>query len=278
MTESDIPKVMELADTMALNARSRVLNGDHDYMGMSKVYRAALLAELQRLALPQGEPKKCKYGDPRCPCQDGDQCHYEGKNPMTPPSVHSASRSGGHEQPSGEALTTASTESYAEPLTNFQEGQWWVIELDAMVSDGTADQKRAVAVVHHMLRSAGRATASNSDCGEPVAWIEHHKAGDNLGWEPVNHPYAKATPLYASPPSAVMRDAAACKAAQDDAYVQGRKEQAKADGQAMSMAIEAMEMKQRVTLWENDGDAAKFRAALAALRALQGEAPSKEES
>ena len=27
----------------------------------------------------------CKYGDTLCPCQDGDQCHYEGKNPMTPP-------------------------------------------------------------------------------------------------------------------------------------------------------------------------------------------------
>ena len=27
----------------------------------------------------------CKYGDPLCPCQDGDQCHYEGENPMTPP-------------------------------------------------------------------------------------------------------------------------------------------------------------------------------------------------
>ena len=27
----------------------------------------------------------CKYGDPTCPCQDGDMCHYEGPNPMTPP-------------------------------------------------------------------------------------------------------------------------------------------------------------------------------------------------
>ena len=32
-----------------------------------------------------------------------------------------------------------------------------------------------------------------------VAWIEHHKAGDNLNWEEVNHPYAKATPLYTHP-------------------------------------------------------------------------------
>lgn len=30
-------------------------------------------------------PKQCKYGDPACPCQDGDLRHYEGPNPMTPP-------------------------------------------------------------------------------------------------------------------------------------------------------------------------------------------------
>ena len=30
----------------------------------------------------------------------------------------------------------------------------------------------------------------------PVAWIEHHKGGDNLNWGEVNHSYAKATPLY----------------------------------------------------------------------------------
>jgi hypothetical protein len=29
--------------------------------------------------------KTCKYGDKSCPCQDGDTCHYEGKNPMKPP-------------------------------------------------------------------------------------------------------------------------------------------------------------------------------------------------
>lgn len=29
--------------------------------------------------------KSCKYGDPLCPCQDGDMCHYEGENPMSPP-------------------------------------------------------------------------------------------------------------------------------------------------------------------------------------------------
>ena len=34
---------------------------------------------------PLPQPPKCKYGDPLCPCQDGDPCHYEGENPMKPP-------------------------------------------------------------------------------------------------------------------------------------------------------------------------------------------------
>lgn len=34
-----------------------------------------------------GGPRKCKYGDPTCPCQDGDPCHYEGENPMSPPNL-----------------------------------------------------------------------------------------------------------------------------------------------------------------------------------------------
>jgi hypothetical protein len=29
--------------------------------------------------------KKCKYGDPLCPCQDGHQCHYEGKDAWPAP-------------------------------------------------------------------------------------------------------------------------------------------------------------------------------------------------
>ena len=41
----------------------------------------ALVAEVARLTT------KCKYGDPLCPCQDGDACHYEGDNPMTPPPI-----------------------------------------------------------------------------------------------------------------------------------------------------------------------------------------------
>jgi len=34
---------------------------------------------------------------------------------------------------------------------------------------------------------------------EPVAWIENHKCGQNLSWDEINHPYAKATPLFTHP-------------------------------------------------------------------------------
>jgi len=43
---------------------------------------------------PPAAPKRCKYGDPLCPCQDGDQCHYEGKNPMTPPAAQAHKETG----------------------------------------------------------------------------------------------------------------------------------------------------------------------------------------
>lgn len=45
-----------------------------------------------------------------------------------------------------------------DKLEDFKEGQWWVKELDAMAQAETAtpDQKRAVAVVHNMLRVAER--------------------------------------------------------------------------------------------------------------------------
>ena len=42
----------------------------------------------------------------------------------------------------------------ADPLDDFQEGQWWIKELDSMVAEATPDQRRAVAVVHNLLRAA----------------------------------------------------------------------------------------------------------------------------
>jgi hypothetical protein len=54
---------------------------------------------------------------------------------------------------------------YADPLSDFQEGQWWVLELDKMVASLPVEPehfefKRAVACVHHMLRSARQALSA----------------------------------------------------------------------------------------------------------------------
>lgn len=46
------------------------------------------------------------------------------------------------------------SETPADHPREFSEGQWWLAELDAMVASGTPDQKRAVAVVRHLMRSA----------------------------------------------------------------------------------------------------------------------------
>ena len=61
-------------------------------------------------------------------------------------------------------------QGWPEPPSNFQEGQWWVRELDAFAQsqNATDDQKRAVAVVHHLLAAvaaAPEATAQEKSNG-----------------------------------------------------------------------------------------------------------------
>ena len=48
-------------------------------------------------------------------------------------------------------------------------------------------------------RDALQARIAESVKQEPVAYVEHHKGGDNLTWERIDLYYAKATPLYAHP-------------------------------------------------------------------------------
>lgn len=52
-------------------------------------------------------------------------------------------------------IVSKAGDSYPEPVHEFVEGQWWVKELDELVKgvNITMDQKRAVAVVHHLLHS-----------------------------------------------------------------------------------------------------------------------------
>lgn len=56
------------------------------------------------------------------------------------------------------------------PLGDFAEGQWWVAELDRLAADiaATPEQKRAVAVVHHLLQAV-KASA--------LPWISAHSDG-----------------------------------------------------------------------------------------------------
>lgn len=52
------------------------------------------------------------------------------------------------EQTQGEAS------EFDSPLSDFKEGQWWTLELDAIAnsSSATNEQRRAIAVVRHLLR------------------------------------------------------------------------------------------------------------------------------
>lgn len=59
-------------------------------------------------------------------------------------------------------------------VADFREGQWWLKELDAMVEDGTPDQKRAVAVVRNLLRTSHAAVQPVADhaCA-PTSVVDH---------------------------------------------------------------------------------------------------------
>ena len=47
------------------------------------------------------------------------------------------------------------------------------------------------------LNEKALAAARELQAMQPVAFIENHKAGQNLSWSQDDLPYAKATPLYA---------------------------------------------------------------------------------
>ena len=56
-----------------------------------------------------------------------------------------------------------------------------------------------VAMIEHLESEVEHLKAAQpAPVQEPVAWIEHHKGGDNLEWE---NPGGKCTPLYATPPA-----------------------------------------------------------------------------
>lgn len=63
----------------------RMLLSEPDTKGA--LFKAENILRAMLSAAPQPPSRPCKYGDPTCPCQDGDSCHYEGENPWTPPAA-----------------------------------------------------------------------------------------------------------------------------------------------------------------------------------------------
>ena len=57
---------------------------------------------------------------------------------------------------------------------------------------------RQVEILSDALAESRREVAALKAVQEPVAWIEHHKGGDNLEWD---NPGGKCTPLYTTPPA-----------------------------------------------------------------------------
>lgn len=78
-------------------------------------------------------------------------------------------------------------------LGNINPERGFVDELEADITESISVLRTALT-----KPDSGAASATNDEA-QPVAWIEHHKGGDNLNWERVDHPYATATPLYAAP-------------------------------------------------------------------------------
>jgi hypothetical protein len=134
----------------------------------------------------------------------------------------------GRDELTGDALEDALLRAYADSCAaRTDKGPWHVrvtgegvvyIESDDFDYDaslrltgnfgGVANRKVYAEQIAAQLNAAAPAAAGMP---QPVAWIEHHKGGDNLSWETVDHPYAKATPLYTTPATAaseVAQDAA----------------------------------------------------------------------
>jgi hypothetical protein len=62
-------------------------------------------------------------------------------------------------------------------LSDFQEGQWWIAELDAAVVNGTPAQRSAVAVVRNLLATvvANTPPAAQHQCKWPTCQSEEYQ-------------------------------------------------------------------------------------------------------
>lgn len=73
-----------------------------------------------------------------------------------------------------------------DSLSDFQEGQWWLKELDAMAMDGTPDQKRAVAVVRNLMNAAKALHSVDTPYGHVTT---HSVTGQQFFYRYPEHPY-----------------------------------------------------------------------------------------
>lgn len=86
-------------------------------------------------------------------CETVSHCSKNGCIPITPNSIDISAAL--MEAP---AVTLPVEDSSPEPLDNSTAKQWWVQELDALraLPSITADQKRAIATVHHLLKTVAK--------------------------------------------------------------------------------------------------------------------------
>lgn len=83
------------------------------------------------------------------------------------------------------AATDGERDAALIELSIFEDGQWWVKELDEAVENGTGDQKRAVAVVRRMLKVAARAVYhADVDAAAPVVPVAAQPVvqQEPIGW------------------------------------------------------------------------------------------------
>lgn len=66
----------------------------------------------------------CKYGDQSCPCQDGDACHYEGKDAWPPPKKPRGRPSLPHEQRQTERVEIRMTKAQRDKLDKLGGAAW----------------------------------------------------------------------------------------------------------------------------------------------------------
>jgi hypothetical protein len=88
-TDTDRIEFLRLYGIVPLLAYRKEISGlgIRDAIDLIEALVTAGETRLERLKVSRRlrRPAVCKYGDPFCPCPDGDMCHYEGPGAWKPP-------------------------------------------------------------------------------------------------------------------------------------------------------------------------------------------------